>query len=297
MQNSVLDIEVLWVSRFDYKQDWVLENHSHVAFYQLIYLVEGSCDVCINGGMDHVCAPAVLFFKPGTDHGLYNVGARGLRTLDTKFKVFNKMLVCSCDTLPPVIRVSDERILTLLEDIRQEGLKLDALYRENCQFIIGQILVRLVRFVRSKENKVVICPEKGQIKISDISSRVLEYIHSNCFKIISSSDLENEMGYTYRYIFKIFKNDLGLTPIEYTRRYRIGKAMELLGFGDYELKYIAEILGFPSVHDFSRAFKKITGVPPGRWRYENDAGICKDISINPFFKNENLIRIIGGFGS
>lgn len=292
MHNYGSDIEVLWISRFDYKYDWVLDNHYHEGFYQLIYLVEGNCEVCIDDRIEKINAPAILFFKPAVIHGLRNIGIKGLCTLDTKFKIFNEMLAKYCDVLPSVIKTSDEMILSLLEDIRKEGLKLDMLYRENCQFLFGQVLVRLIRSLNMKEKRIMISIGKGPMEISDVSSELLKYIHNNYFKRITSIDLEQTVSYTYRHILKVFRKDLGLTPMEYLYRYRIEKAMELLSFGDYELKYVAEILGFNNIHDFSRVFKKIAGVPPGKWKYDNNAGICKDISINPNFKNKNLISVV-----
>jgi quercetin dioxygenase-like cupin family protein len=49
MANCFNDIEILWVSRFDYRSDWILTPHVHEDFFQLIYCIDGSCTLILNG--------------------------------------------------------------------------------------------------------------------------------------------------------------------------------------------------------------------------------------------------------
>ncbi|WP_246359167.1 helix-turn-helix domain-containing protein [Paenibacillus phytorum] len=47
---------------------------------------------------------------------------------------------------------------------------------------------------------------------------------------------------------------------------RIEKAREMIQFTDEPLTRIAELIGFPDIHSFSKAFKKIEGVNPSFYR-------------------------------
>lgn len=47
------------------------------------------------------------------------------------------------------------------------------------------------------------------------------------------------------------------------------KAAELLKLTDLTIGDISNAVGYPSQLHFSRAFKKIYGIPPREWRMEN----------------------------
>ncbi len=67
------------------------------------------------------------------------------------------------------------------------------------------------------------------------------------------------------YFRKLFAATYGTLPIAYVHQLRIKKAKEML-MSDYgSITEIALSVGYASVYDFSRAFKKHTGVPPSRY--------------------------------
>ncbi len=287
------DIEVLWIARFDYKQNWLLSSHSHDDFFQLIYFVEGSCNVTLNGDVRRVESPAILFLPPSFEHGLSGVGVKGLKTLDTKFKITNPALSEICRLIPPAMTIYEDDIYSALEEIREEGEDRDCLYQEYCQLLLGRILIKLVRSSTSlrpdKALPATLSP--GQDR-SLIVSRIIGFLEHNYQKKITSDMLEDHIPYSYRYLSRLLEKEIGMTPIEYAEHYRILKAKELLSYGDYELKHISEIIGYPNIHQFSRSFKKVTGMPPGQWREQKRSGIGKDVVIHPEFENTLLIQVI-----
>ncbi len=65
---------------------------------------------------------------------------------------------------------------------------------------------------------------------------------------------------------KKFKQVFGLAPHHYQLEKRIGAAQLMLAQSDEKLMTIGTHLGFTDAFHFSRAFKKITGTPPSRYR-------------------------------
>ena len=55
---------------------------------------------------------------------------------------------------------------------------------------------------------------------------------------------------------------------------------------------VAGLVGFKSIQHFTRVFHEITDATPGAWRRKYQAGICKDVVIDPHFSNTN--RTIAG---
>ena len=67
------------------------------------------------------------------------------------------------------------------------------------------------------------------------------------------------------YFRKMFTQIMGGSPIAYVKQFRIEKAKEMLKSDYGTLTDIASMLGYASLYDFSRDFKKQTGVPPSKY--------------------------------
>ncbi|QQO10979.1 helix-turn-helix domain-containing protein [Breznakiella homolactica] len=293
------DIEVLWIARFDYKQDWMLSPHIHRDFYQLIYCIDGAATLILDNCSLPIRAPAILFFPPNAKHGFVDVGAGGFKTLDTKFRIHSRKLVRHCTGLPSIMREYPaeffDRIYDLLEKIRENGNLQEILYEENCRLLLGQILIELIRLGKEKpaEEKPLpnLIPDR---EVSPITQKILSFVELNYEKRIDAFLLESEMHYSYRYLSRIFFREMNMTPVEFIEAYKVYKAKEMLKNTEMEIKYISELLSYSNVHQFSRSFKKNTGIPPARWRNDAWSDIGKDVVIHSGFENTLLIKKLSG---
>ena len=64
------------------------------------------------------------------------------------------------------------------------------------------------------------------------------------------------------YLSEIFKVETGENFTDVLKKYRIKKAIELLGRMDLKVYQIAEMVGYTDSRHFSQVFKEITGVTP-----------------------------------
>lgn len=73
------------------------------------------------------------------------------------------------------------------------------------------------------------------------------------------------MPFNYDYLRKLFKKEMGVTPLEYMTRLRMKKAETMLSAmwtRDYSVAEIAELCGYEDALYFSRVFKKHYGCSP-----------------------------------
>lgn len=97
-------------------------------------------------------------------------------------------------------------------------------------------------------------------------AELMRYIHFNYAKIITLDDLSSLAQVNKTTLIQIFKEVYGTTPIRYINQIRMQKAKELLVNTDISVGEIAELIGFQSIHYFSRYFRQKENCSPVEYR-------------------------------
>lgn len=110
-----------------------------------------------------------------------------------------------------------------------------------------------IRLLRSERN-------------SQITEKVLDYIHEHYDKDLSQAQLADMVMMPVSHFSSLFKQGVGVTFTEYIIGYRIEKAKELLTQSDMKVSDIANRLRYNNSQNFIRTFKRVTGITPGDYR-------------------------------
>jgi len=78
--------------------------------------------------------------------------------------------------------------------------------------------------------------------------------------------LAKQAGVSRSVLAERFTELIGLPPMQYLGKWRMQIAAELLSRGNTNVASIAAEIGYESEASFSRAFKRMVGVPPSAWR-------------------------------
>jgi transcriptional regulator GlxA family with amidase domain len=189
-----------------------------------------------------------------------------------------------------VIDEQDARIAALFEQIRAEGERKDPLYREMCSVLLLHILIRYLRRDNHPAELQAGAPASpDDPPRDDLARRAIEFIKANYAADLSLKQIAEAVGRSDRRVRQRFEASLGAPPMRYLAQYRVRKAKELIQYSDHALKDVAGMVGFKSIHHFTRVFHEIAGETPGAWRRKYQAGICKDVVIDPRFSNTILV--------
>ena len=107
--------------------------------------------------------------------------------------------------------------------------------------------------------------ERASLKHEIIDTRVkgmLKYIRKNIDKNIDVSELSAVSVVSTNHTIRLFKSELGVTPIDYINQKKIEKAQLMLISGNKSVKRIAYDLAFDNISYFNRLFKRYTGTTP-----------------------------------
>ena len=82
----------------------------------------------------------------------------------------------------------------------------------------------------------------------------------------SVADAAKSVGLTEKYLCRLFREQLGVTPIEYLNNHRTQRATQLIQSTDLTIAEISDMLGFSDPTYFSRFFKNQLGITPTEYR-------------------------------
>ena len=125
---------------------------------------------------------------------------------------------------------------------------------------IKRISLKVVQAVGSSHGK----------KARKIIQDVKEYIDENYSRPnLMLSEVAKKFYVNLSYLSRIFKEETGLTFVDYLNRLRMEKAMKLLNETDKKAYQIAEEVGISDPHYFSVCFKKFAGVNVNEYKKKN----------------------------
>lgn len=99
-----------------------------------------------------------------------------------------------------------------------------------------------------------------------IHSDIIDYIENNIEKNIKISDIAAHFGYNEKYLSHLFAEITGTTLKKFILSRKIDAANFMLADSNKAILDIAKSLGFSDSHNFSRAYKKMTGLTPSEYR-------------------------------
>ena len=150
-----------------------------------------------------------------------------------------------------------ERIHTLCRALEQKRLSKHPLRDLESIRDTYSILLLLLE----ENNKKYLSGEKKQKLLP-----ALDYMTKHYNQPLSNDMLADLAGISTVYFRKLFTQLYGVPPISYMHALRIKKAKEMLKSDFGSIGDLALTLGYKSIYDFSRAFKRHTGLSPSEYR-------------------------------
>ena len=119
-----------------------------------------------------------------------------------------------------------------------------------------------IELIRGKETAL----KAGGQEIADTKTHeIYSYINKNYKEKVTLNELCFLFGTNKTTLCSSFKKAYGDTVVGYINRLKIKEAKKLMREKDYNLTEISQLLGFSSVHYFSRLFKKQEKISPSEY--------------------------------
>ena len=247
---------------FEFGKDFSHTPEKH-DFWEMVYVDDGEIIAVTNGIGYALKQGQVTFHEPMEVHSHISDN-----------RVANNMLVVSFTTNSEIMKYFRSKTFTLDKTCRT----LLSLFMEEAKNALGTIpsdyedksdlrflpdsfgsaqLLKcyltefLIRLIRSRN-----------IANSSISELICEYMRSNVYSNLALKDICSQFLQGKTQLCKIFRENTGQSPMEYYMNLKIKEAKKLIRERNFSITEISDMLGYSSVHIFSRAFKKSVGKSP-----------------------------------
>ena len=132
-----------------------------------------------------------------------------------------------------------------------------------CNYTVKELHTWFVTKVRDATAKIA---DKSKSSANSLTKRAKEYIDSHYANDLSLDDVSRELNISPYYFSKIFKEEEGVTFIEYLTGIRLSHAKKLLAENKLPVKEICAAVGYQDPNYFSRLFRRSEGVSPTEYR-------------------------------
>ncbi len=95
---------------------------------------------------------------------------------------------------------------------------------------------------------------------------VLHYIHEHLTEKIAVDALSRKAYLSRNVFFKWFREQFGITPLDYINQERLKLAKQLLAQPTSKVQTVSDMCGFSDVNYFIRLFKKMEGITPRAYK-------------------------------
>ncbi len=135
---------------------------------------------------------------------------------------------------------------------------------------LTKIMVRFVDFVFDLD----------KVKHADAIYKSIQYLQEHYAEKVTLDEVASEVYLSPAYFSKIFKEEMDITFKNYLNTLRIERSKVLLDNRDIQLIDIAGMVGYEDQSYFSKVFKKITGISPGKYRERRGKFPGKNVEIH-----------------
>lgn len=163
----------------------------------------------------------------------------------------------------------------LMTDIINSGSSIENVYGEEFRphkelYTIPELERRVSKLFSFYELWLNNANEKKLSHSKVIAEKARLYIQEHYMDgTLSISEISRELYINQTYLRKMFKEEMGMTLLEFLTKYRMHMAKQLILSTDYNLSQIAELVGYNDVSYFSKCFKKYYHVSPKQMTKRN----------------------------
>lgn len=272
IKNEINIKHLISVHYFEYSKNYIFEGERH-NFWELLYVDKGEINIIADDKKYLLRQGEIIFHQPNEWHTVIANGKVAPNLIVIAFDCRSKAMdyfrsnVLSIDEqikayFAIIIKEAKNAYSTHLDDPSTKALK----KRKNVPFASEQLIrihleLLLIEMIRKKDNLSTVTRTSSSLKEyaqEEKLSIIVSFLTENLHNRLTLDDICHSTLLSKSSLQKIFKEGMDMSVMEYFRQLKIKEAKSLIREGNHNFTEIANILGYNSIHYFSRTFKLVT---------------------------------------
>ncbi len=253
--------KLLNVASAKYSGDWQCIPHTH-EYMELFYIIGGTGLFLIEGQEYPVTVNDMVIVNHDVTHTEVSINSQSLEYI--VLGIEGVELVPgkhSSEHFCILNHYENTDISGCIWNILREMEQKQSGFEEVCQACMEMLVIRLMRKINlsvSAESQIT----SGNRQCATVK----RYIDLHFKESLTLEQLADRAHMNKYYLIHTFKEEYGVSPINYMINRRIVESKYFLAETDLSLAQIAQLLGFSSPSYFSQAFRKNQGISPIDYR-------------------------------
>lgn len=255
--SSSLDISEIYTKFYQEKgtnYNFSGEKHS---YWELTYVDKGELLTTIDGVSYHLKQGDLIFYAPMQFHTQSTFEKISSSYLTINFKMNFNHADLLCNKIFSIQRDSYFIVTRLIEELSNNNLYSDDL--SLCY--LKELIIQMLRLDNSHFHSKP-TTHMQQTYENELLNDILLYIDDNIYEKISVSTLCDHFCISTSMLHSLFRKNMNNTAKNYINELKLSKSKELIRNSTHTLSEISEMLGFSSIHYFSKKFKSYFNISP-----------------------------------
>ena len=230
------------------------EKHS---YWELTYVDKGELLTTIDGVSYHLKQGDLIFYAPMQFHTQSTFEKISSSYLTINFKMNFNHADLLCNKIFSLKRDSYFIVTKLIEELSNDNL-----YSNDLSLCyLKQLIIQMLRLNNSHFHSKP-TTHMQQTYENELLNDILLYIDNNIYEKISVSTLCEHFCISTSMLHSLFRKNMNNTAKNYINELKLSKSKELIRNSTHTLSEISEMLGFSSIHYFSKKFKSYFNISP-----------------------------------
>lgn len=255
--SSSLDISEIYTKFYQEKgtnYNFSGEKHS---YWELTYVDKGELLTTIDGVSYHLKQGDLIFYAPMQFHTQSTFEKISSSYLTINFKMNFNHADLLCNKIFSLKRDSYFIVTKLIEELSNDNL-----YSNDLSLCyLKQLIIQMLRLNNSHFHSKP-TTHMQQTYENELLNDILLYIDDNIYEKISVSTLCEHFCISTSMLHSLFRKNMNNTAKNYINELKLSKSKELIRNSTHTLSEISEMLGFSSIHYFSKKFKSYFNISP-----------------------------------
>lgn len=254
-----------------YEQSYEVPEHLQLC-HEILLIIGGEGESIVNGQTYYLKQGDLFITRKGEYHRVFVSGSNGMHSFYLGFNLSddsksNDNLVKFFNGLGNPRHIeSANNLMAPFSSLMDELFYQNENYQDLVTSLLQQIIIFTYRNILNVTSQKLIIEKNSPASGSATIYGIIKYIDKNIENLSSIRKMSSDLGYSYNYFSRFFKEKACITLRDYINNRKIKHSLELIDSNRFSITRIALMLNYNTVQSFNKAFKRVMNISPSEYK-------------------------------